>query len=126
MKRILIVENERLLGKSLCKCLSGDEREIYLSDSAESALQTIEEVQSGEERIDVILTDMVLPDMNGVEFYREVRRISPDTVGIMMTAKISNGLEDEISETGFHYLINKPFDIDEIREMIENVLSRFP
>ena len=69
-------------------------------------------VKAKEKAFDVILMDMKMPVMNGVETYREIKKISPKTVVIMITAyRVEDLIRDGIRE-GAYGLVRKPLDID--------------
>ena len=68
---------------------------------------------------DVVLMDMKMPVMNGVQTHREIKKISPKTVVIMITAhRVEELIKDALRE-GAYGLVHKPLDIDRIIRMIE-------
>ena len=62
------------------------------------------------ERVDILITDIRMPDMNGVELLREAKRIDPDIVSIMMTAFASTETAVEALRLGAADYVNKPSD----------------
>src|SRR5262249_39217052 len=71
--RILVVDDEPLIGTSLRRCLSGD-HSVNVVRSAPAALELLARGQ----RFDVILCDLMMPEMTGMELYEELRRSAPD------------------------------------------------
>ena len=69
-------------------------------------------------RFDVALTDIFMPDINGIEVVREFRRFSPDTKIIAVTAQGSLELAMQAIEEGAFDFIAKPFDIDEVLALV--------
>ncbi|HZS09052.1 MAG TPA: sigma-54 dependent transcriptional regulator [Blastocatellia bacterium] len=71
-----------------------------------------------EKRFDVVLTDIYMPGVTGLEVVREFRRLSPDTKIIAMTAQGSLDLALQAIEEGAFDFIAKPFNIDEVLELV--------
>ncbi len=76
--RILVIDDEAPVGRALARYLS--EHEVAVETGAQSALQRL---RSGE-RFDAILTDMMMPEMSGIQFYEHVKREWPDLVSTVM------------------------------------------
>ena len=81
--RILVVDDERLVGSSLARALAG-EHDVTAASSPRMALRLLEQG----ERFDALLTDLVMPDLTGLELVREAVRLDPALAGrvIFMTA----------------------------------------
>ncbi|MCI0365166.1 MAG: response regulator, partial [Phycisphaerales bacterium] len=71
-----------------------------------------------EKRFDVVLTDIYMPDITGLEVVREFRRMSPDTKIIAVTAQGSLEIAMQAIEEGAFDFIAKPFDIDEVLALV--------
>ena len=111
---ILIVDDEANYRNTLSKILSVKGYETTLAESGFQALDLM-----NERTFDAVLMDIKMPAMNGVETYKKMKAISPETVVIMMTAfSVENLIEDAIKE-GAYAVVRKPFDIDMIINMIE-------
>ncbi len=72
-----------------------------------------------EKRFDVVLTDIYMPDLNGLEVIREFRRISPETKIIAVTAQGSLEVALQAIEDGAFDFIAKPFKIDEVLALVD-------
>ena len=67
--------------------------------------------------------DIILPDINGVEAYKKIKKISPDTVTVMITGSpIEVSVERTISE-GAYACLYKPFGMDEVLNMVRKILN---
>ena len=82
-----------------------------------SGREAIDKVR--EMAFDVILLDMKMPVMNGVETYREIKKIRPRTVVILVTAYRVEELIQDALEEGAYAVLKKPLDIDRVVAMIE-------
>ena len=115
--RILIVDDDRLLQKPLKEILSG-EYEVSLAGSGEEALAIIME-----KPIDLILLDIRLPGIDGIETLKAVRERDKNILVIMMTAfEDVKTVITSMKIGAFDYLV-KPLDMDEIEIMVERALE---
>ena len=107
-KRIMIVEDERRIARFLQMEL---EHEGFETESEENGRRAYERIV--QEQYDLVLLDIMLPDMDGLEVCRRVREIS-DVPIIMLTAK--DDVEDKVSglDIGANDYITKPFAIQEL------------
>lgn len=117
---ILVVEDEQKLARTMEDFLRIQGYETCIASDGRQALQMFYENKTG---IDLILLDIMLPEMDGYEVLREIRRIS-DVPVIMLTARSS--VIDQMSgfEKGADDYITKPYTLDLVRLHIEAVLKR--
>ena len=114
--RVLIVDDERLLGKALSVCLS-DENQVVFEPDAAAALARLRQG----ERYDVVLCDVMMPGIDGVEFYYRLAATVPQMARrvIFMTG----GVLDERAAFFLDHVPNlvlvKPFDTGALRALIE-------
>lgn len=119
-KRILIVDDDqtilRLLEYSLKKL--GADYEISTAMDSLDALNKIEN-----NNFDVVIADYMMPELTGVDLARAVRRISPHTQVVLMTAYGTKGLRDTTEFLGFDAYLDKPFSLEEIRNVVEQAVE---
>lgn len=117
--KILIVDDELIMRESLAGWLERDGHFIDKAESGEEALQKITET-----RFDIMLVDMKMEGMNGLEVLKSVKDTDPDTEVIMITAygSISSAIE-AMKNGAFDYLL-KPFDPNELGLLIERVIEQ--
>ncbi|MFA6542751.1 MAG: sigma-54 dependent transcriptional regulator [Bacteroidota bacterium] len=74
--------------------------------------------------VDVVLTDFKMPDKNGLEVLREIRRINPEIAVVLMTAfgTIENAVE--AMQAGAYSYLSKPIDLDELEMMLHRIAER--
>lgn len=118
MKNILVIEDDPKMRNGLVEILK-DER--YHVESAENGLPGIERVKKQD--FDVVLADLIMPVMGGMEVLREIKRMKPKTSVLIITAfgTIENAVE--ALKAGASDYITKPFKIDEVQTKIRKVLA---
>ncbi len=117
-KRILLVDDEPLIVKGLKFALESDG---YETDSAEDGEMALSKIKSGD--FDLILLDVMLPKMSGIEVCQAVREVS-DVPIIMLTAKGEDMDKILGLEYGADDYMTKPFNILEVKARIKNILRR--
>lgn len=118
MARILVVDDELLIRDLLYDFFSSRDHQIVLADSARKALDTLKS-----EEVDLILTDLKMPDLDGMEFIRQARDLSEDTPVIIMTGFPSIDSVIEALRMKVSDYITKPFNINRLFETIQRVLE---
>lgn len=106
--RVLVVEDERLIRWAVGEALAGGGHTVLEASDGASAKRTLSTVV---EPIDVVLLDYRLPDSNDLELLRDIRRLSPRSAVVMMTAYRARDLTAAALELGAHSVIDKPFDL---------------
>ncbi len=115
---VLIVEDETILGDSISTYLG---RHAYATTVARSGEDGVR--LAGEASPDVAVVDIRLPGMDGLEFLRKVREVSPATEVIMMTAHASVASAVEAMKLGAFDYLTKPLDLDELRVVVDKALA---
>ena len=117
--RILVVDDERSMRELLAIVLRREGYEVLLAENGRSAIETLER-----EPIDLLISDIKMPDLSGVDVLRAAKRIDQDILGIMITAFASTETAVEAMRLGACDYLSKPFDVDllkmKVREKIEN------
>src|SRR4051812_43790515 len=117
--RILVVDDERSMREMLAILLKREGYEVLLAENGKSAIATLEK-----EQVDILISDIKMPDLSGVEVLRAAKRIDQDILGIMITAFASTETAVEAMRLGACDYLSKPFDVDllrmKVREKIEN------
>ena len=117
--RILVVDDERSMRELLAIVLRREGYEVLLAENGKSAIATLEK-----EPVDILISDIKMPDLSGVDVLRAAKRIDQDILGIMITAFASTETAVEAMRLGACDYLSKPFDVDllrmKVREKIEN------
>ena len=117
--RILVVDDERSMRELLAIVLRREGYEVMLAENGKAAVDLLER-----EQIDLLISDIKMPDLSGVDVLRAAKRIDQDILGIMITAFASTDTAVEAMRLGACDYLSKPFEIDllkmKVREKIEN------
>ncbi len=105
---VLVVDDEKNTREGLGRALRRD-YEVVLAESADAAIQTL-----GERPVDVMLSDVRMPGMDGLGLLREARRLHPDLVVIMLTAYGSVETAVEAMKVGAADFLTKPVNLDHL------------
>ena len=120
-KRILIVDDDKSILRMLEFGLKklGPDYQFFTAKDISIAMEFIED-----QWFDLIITDYMMPGMTGVDLARAVRRISPDTQVVLMTAYGSSELRNTTDNLGIDGFLNKPFTMEQIREVVIQTTGR--
>ncbi|MFH1442058.1 MAG: response regulator [Candidatus Omnitrophota bacterium] len=110
---ILVVDDDTHFRETLGKILIVKGFEVVTVDSGLSALDKVKE-----KAFDIILMDIKMPFMNGVEVFKKIKEIRPDSVVILMTAFSVDELIHGAIKEGAYAVMRKPFDIETMVNMI--------
>jgi CheY-like chemotaxis protein len=118
---ILIVDDEETLTWSMSKSLSKD-RDKYKTLTGNTGREALEILK--QHKVDLVITDIRMPDVNGLDLLSTIRQDYPDTKVIIMTAYGSSEIQKDANKRGSLYYIEKPFEIADIRKLILDVLGK--
>ncbi len=116
--RLLIVDDEVAHMRALCDTLT---IEGYATTGFESASAAIKAMV--EQSFDLLLTDLMMPERDGVELLREVQQIDPDIVGIVMTGHATIDTAVKAMQAGACDYIVKPFRMNQLLPVISRALE---
>lgn len=120
MKRVLVVDDEEdmlwMLQRNLNKGMQ--DVEILAAKSGEEALAVL-----SDKTVNLVITDINMPGMNGLDLLIEINNRYPQTGVIIMTAYPSNAYKNEAMLSGSLRFIEKPFDINDMRKIVEQILK---
>ncbi len=115
---VLIVENERIIRESLSKALSGD----YITYQAFNGKEAIDLIKWHDD-IKVVLTDLMMPGMGGIELTEKLRDQGRDVIIIMMTAVPGEETEHDAMIKGADFFLSKPIDLNKLEVLISTLLK---
>ena len=118
IKRILVVDDEENTRIGLTKLLSQEGYEVGSAANGNEALDYL-----GREKVSLVISDINMPEMNGLVFLRELSRKFPSTNVIMITAY--GGVESylEAMNLGAYEYLHKPVRLDELRSVMKKIFN---
>jgi two-component system response regulator AtoC len=117
--RILVVDDEPMVCLSLTNWLK---EENYWAHAVEDGASAIAAVHA--EKWDIVLLDLKMPGMDGLEVLRRIKSISPQTVVVMMTAYASIPSSVQAMKEGAYDYVVKPLDVQELTLMLQKIVER--
>ena len=118
--RVLVVDDNMLNIKVAARALSGLDFEI---DQALSGKECLDKINNGE-KYDVILLDIMMPEMSGETTFNELKKIEGFNIPVVaLTADAVSGAKEKYLEEGFDGYIAKPFTRDQIKEKLDKIIK---
>jgi DNA-binding NtrC family response regulator len=119
LRRVLVVDDDRATLELMRFQLSDAGLEVITTDKGREALELV-----GKEDFDIILSDLNLPDIDGLEIVRNFKNLAPDTEIIMITAFGSMEMAIEATKAGAFYYVDKPIKFSDLQLLIEKAIDR--
>src|SRR4051812_20937298 len=117
-KQVLIVDDEPNLRKILAAQLSRDGYDVLTAEDGAEGLSILRD-----HHIDLVVTDLKMPKVDGMELLREALREDPELPVVMITAHGTVDTAVEALKTGAFDYLTKPFDKDEVRQIVAKALK---
>ena len=118
MPSILIVDDDVGMVETLEDILSARSYDVVTADSGEAAIEHVRR-----RTFDVVLMDIKMPGLNGVEALQVMRRITPGLKVIMMTAFTRDELVDQAHRATAIAVVPKPLDLDRLLAVVDDVAA---
>jgi CheY-like chemotaxis protein len=119
-KKVLIVDDEEILTWIMSKTLSKDRKkyEVLVANDCNKALEVM-----GSVPVDLVITDIRMPGMSGLDLLEQIRERHPETKVIIMTAYGNPEVQKEANERGCLQYLEKPFKIEDLRNLILDAIK---
>ena len=121
MSKILVIEDEAAIRRVLIKIIS-EESDTYLVEEAEDGLQGIEKIKDNE--YDLVLCDIKMPKMDGVEVLEKAKKIKPEIPFVMISGHGDLDTAVNTMRLGAFDYISKPPDLNRLLNTVRNALDR--
>ncbi len=118
MARILICDDQDMMRDSLASLLAREGHEVVAATDGPMALQRL---QAG--KVDLLITDLKMPKMTGIELLTEAKKLRAELPVVLMTAFATVQTAVEAMKLGAYDYIQKPFEGDEIKLLVERTLE---
>jgi len=114
---ILIVDDQLGVRRLLYEALKDDYREVYMAGSGAEAVSQVKDYWPN-----LVVMDMKMPRMNGLEVLKQLRKMKFDSPVIMMTAYGELEIVAQATQMGVKDYITKPFDLKDLKQLIQDTL----
>ena len=121
MSKILIIEDEAAIRRVLAKILS-EESDTYVVEDAEDGIQGLEKIKNND--YDLVLCDIKMPKMDGVEVLEEVKKIKPEIPMVMISGHGDMETAIQTMRLGAFDYISKPPDLNRLLNTVRNALDK--
>jgi two-component system chemotaxis response regulator CheY len=118
-KRILVVDDAAIIRLMLTKIIVSDEYEVV--GEAGNGAEAVEKY--GELKPDLVTMDITMPDMDGIQAVKEIKKLDPNAKIVMCSAMGQKMMVLEAIEAGAASFIVKPFDEQKVKEVLKRTLS---
>ncbi|HTH50518.1 MAG TPA: response regulator, partial [Pyrinomonadaceae bacterium] len=119
MANIIIVDDEQSYRQLLTLVFEEEGHDVRTAMNGRQALEAF-----AERPAEVIVSDVKMPDMDGIEMLRAVRETQPDVGVVLMTAFASVDTAREAFKLGADDFITKPFDVEELKLIVRKTLEK--
>ncbi len=116
--KVLVVDDQIGMLETFTDILEDKDCDVVTADDGFTAIKRVKE-----QSFDIVFMDIKMPGLNGVQTFRELKKINSEITVIMMTAYSVEDLIEEAVEEGAYAVIYKPFDMDRVIQTIEKVLE---
>jgi DNA-binding NtrC family response regulator len=117
-ERILVVDDELFVRELLLEFLSSEGYEVSLADSGEKAVKLMQS-----EPADVVLVDLKMPGIDGIETLRQIKKTAPNALAIVMTGYPTIDSSIEALRCGAYDYVVKPFKLNDLKSSIDRALE---
>ena len=118
MSNILVVDDQFGVRSLLQSIFNDDGHEVKMAASGEQAIQLLNSFEP-----DLIVLDMKMPVMNGVETLVKIRALNSDVAVIMLSGYGDKQAIEQVNDLGISYYMAKPFDLFELRKRVKETLN---
>ena len=117
---VLIVEDDKTVRSVVDKTLRREGYKVILASSGKEAIKLFKE---SDEKIGLLITDIIMPQMDGQTLAEQLRMLQPDLKVLFMSGYTADHIEHGNKATAHVPLICKPFSIVHLRDMVSQILS---
>ncbi len=121
MLSLLCVDDDKGILNSLRRTLKGEDYEVTLANSGYEALEILKE-----KKVHVVLSDVMMPEMDGVELVSKIKQQYPDIIRLILTGTDDKNVTVKLINTGEIYrYIAKPWDTEELKYILRQSFEHF-
>jgi len=115
---VLVVDDEEITRQLLVAALQAPQRQLLTAASGEEALEIAKKTD-----VDLVLLDLIMPGINGVETFRQLHELRPQLPVVIVTGYPDSDLMQKALEIGPFPMINKPVDVNQIQKVVDLIVG---
>ena len=116
--RVLVVDDELLIRWSIAETLAAAGHDVLEAGDGASAIQALKTAVDGRDDVDAVVLDYRLPDSNDLTLLATIRRLSPGSAVILMTAFGTPEIAEGALALGAFRVVHKPFDMHDLEPLL--------
>lgn len=120
-ERILLVEDEESVRAFSAQALRATGYEVFEADGGEEAMEVLEDIDF---KIDLMISDVVMPEMDGPSLLKEVRKTMPNLKVIFVSGYAEESVRRDIEDDQSVEFLPKPYSLDQINSKVKEVLQK--
>ena len=117
--KILVIDDEKIVLNSCTRILSDEKYEVHTVETGAEGLHKLKN-----EEFDIVLTDLKMPEISGIEILKRIKEFYPDTIVIMMTGYSTVQTALEAMRLGAFDYVPKPFTPEELVKAVDRALEK--
>ena len=117
----MVVDDESSMCEFMSIMLTKEGYRVAADTSAVNALKTLEKTQHSKDKIDLVISDLMMPEMSGIDLLSRAKSIDPNLDFIVMTAFASVETAIEALKKGAFDYVTKPFKVDEVKLAVKKI-----
>ena len=114
--KALVVDDEKTVRDFFKRLLSLLNLDAMDAEDGQKAIEMVKK-----SKFDLFFLDVCMPGLNGLETYREIHKLDPHATVVMMTGYAVEDILEQAQKEGVHSAIRKPFDINQIKEIVNRI-----
>lgn len=118
MKKLVIIDDEMGIVDEVVDFFREEGFEVHAADTGKEGIECVRRV-----RPDILILDIKLPDMSGLDILRKMRELSPETRVIVNTGYVDQDIIDEAERLGRDAFLQKPFDLEVLWGEVDKLLK---
>lgn len=115
---LLVVDDERHVRAMLAEALAGDGRRVFQAENGQEAVRLATST-----RVDLVVLDLLMPGMDGVETFRQIHAARPDLPVVVVTGYPESDLMLKVLEIGPFTVLQKPLDLLKLRRIVDLIVG---
>ena len=120
MEKILVIDDEKNIRELIEDILSEEGYQIFIAQNGKEGVEFFKKFSS---QIDLVILDIIMPELDGKDCYYEIKKINPQIKVILTSGYSKSNIKDELLKNGVDAYVPKPFNVGILLKAVEQVLT---